>query len=62
MNVEWRKSSYTADQGNCVEAASGERGITVRDSKDPDGPRLVVCPEDWRVFMAGVKAGEFGPA
>jgi len=34
--------------------------VAVRDSKDPDGPRLVVAPDEWRAFVAGVKAGEFG--
>jgi len=34
--------------------------VAVRDSKDPDGPRLLVAPDEWRAFVAGVKAGEFG--
>ena len=36
-----------------------ESAVAVRDSKDPDGPRLVVTPDEWRAFAAGVKAGEF---
>jgi Domain of unknown function (DUF397) len=59
--VTWRKASYSsANGGNCVEVARGSASaVAVRDSKDPDGPRLVVTPDEWRAFAAGVKAGEF---
>jgi hypothetical protein len=53
----WRKSSYTTGQGNCVEAASPRGVVAVRDSKDPDGPSLVIPPADWRSFTRAVKAG-----
>ena len=61
-HVRWRRSSYTgANGGNCVEVAQlPAAAVAVRDSKDPDGPKLVFSPQDWRVFVAGVKAGEFG--
>jgi hypothetical protein len=29
--------------------------VLVRDSKDPDGPRLVFDPRAWREFAAQVK-------
>ena len=59
--VTWRKSSHSsANGGNCVEVARVPMSaVAVRDSKDPDGPRLVVTPDEWRAFAAGVKAGEF---
>jgi hypothetical protein len=59
--VTWRKSSHSsANGGNCVEVARAPASaVAVRDSKDPDGPRLVVTPDEWRAFAAGVKAGEF---
>jgi hypothetical protein len=55
----WRKSTYSGGNGgNCVEVASNLPGIVaVRDSKDPDGPRLAFSPKDWRAFTASVKAG-----
>ena len=54
----WIKSSYSGSEANCVEVARGEpRVVAVRDSKDPDGPKLVVAPEEWRTFTASVKAG-----
>jgi hypothetical protein len=37
----WRKSSYSNGMGGeCVELAALPGRIFVRDSKDPDGPRL----------------------
>jgi hypothetical protein len=57
----WRKASYsTSNGGGCVEVAQlPASAVAVRDSKDPDGPRLAVTPDEWRAFVAGVKAGEF---
>jgi len=31
----------------------------MRDSKDPDGPKLVFTPAEWAAFVAGVRDGEF---
>jgi hypothetical protein len=57
----WRTSSYSGQNGDCVEVAGNLTGVVaVRDSKDRGGPVLVVGPDEWRVFTDGVKAGEFG--
>jgi hypothetical protein len=60
--AEWRKSSYSSSNGGqCAEVAKfPDAVIAVRDSKDPDGPKLVFAGGEWRSFIAGVKAGEFG--
>jgi hypothetical protein len=57
----WHKSTFSnGNGGNCVEVARNlPRAVTVRDSKDPDGPKLVITPEDWQSFTARVKAGRF---
>ncbi|GGK56834.1 hypothetical protein Ppa06_15000 [Planomonospora parontospora subsp. parontospora] len=57
----WRKSSRSSDNGGqCVEVADNLPGVVaVRDSKDPDGPKLLFTPAEWRAFVGGVKAGEF---
>ncbi|MEU9333951.1 DUF397 domain-containing protein [Streptomyces sp. NPDC048290] len=48
----FRKSSYSGQQGNCVEVApTASEGHTVRDSKRPDGPRLTVSRDGWRAFL-----------
>jgi hypothetical protein len=62
----WRKSSYSGQNGNCVEIAvvpgsgqGSDRVIAVRDSKNPRGSALFFTPAQWRAFAAGVKAGGF---
>ncbi len=56
--AQWRKSRYSNGQAECVEVARALPGIVaVRDSKDPDGPRLTFGRAQWRAFAAQVKAG-----
>jgi hypothetical protein len=58
---DWRKSSYTAGQGNCVEVASNVPGmIAVRDSKNPNGPVLRFSTGDWQAFLGSIK-GKHSP-
>jgi len=60
-SADWRKSSYSSNSGNCVEVARNLPGVVaVRDSKDPDGPALVFTADEWRAFVSGARAGEFG--
>ncbi|TQJ54584.1 DUF397 domain-containing protein [Streptomyces sp. NBC_00080] len=48
----FRKSSYSAQQGDCVEVApTVAGGRAVRDSKQPHGPLLTVSGEGWRAFV-----------
>jgi hypothetical protein len=58
--AKWRKSTYSANGSTCVEVARNLPGVVaVRDSKDPEGPKLAFGPGEWAVFTTGVKAGEF---
>jgi hypothetical protein len=56
--MNWQKSSYSTQQGNCVEVAPLPEGAAVRDSKDPEGPALRFTADAWRAFVAGVKSGQ----
>ncbi|QIQ06941.1 DUF397 domain-containing protein [Streptomyces liangshanensis] len=56
--MTWRKSSFSGDQGNCVEVADGVLGrvlvMLVRDSKTPTGPRLTFTAGAWSSFLTTV--------
>lgn len=48
----WRTSSYSGTSGNCVEVATNLPGlVAIRDSKNPEGAKLVVSAEEWRLFL-----------
>jgi len=53
----WRKSSHSGGNGGqCVEVARNVPArVAVRDSKDPDGPRIVVTRAAWAAFVDRVK-------
>jgi hypothetical protein len=53
----WRKSTYSGNGNDCVEVASAVRPevVAVRDSKDPDGPKLTFTPDVWTAFAATVR-------
>ena len=55
MNVNWRKSTYSFANGNCVEVGTGHGVVAVRDSTDPDGPVIDVSPRAWIEFTESVK-------
>ena len=56
----WRKSSYSnGSGGDCVQVALRiPEFVAVRDSKNPDGPRLVFSHDEWRTFVAAVQTEE----
>ncbi|WP_084964738.1 DUF397 domain-containing protein [Thermoactinospora rubra] len=71
--LSWRKSRRSGSNGgDCVEvavlAAPGDvaahkaqedRLFVLRDSKDPEGPRLYFTESEWQAFLLGVKDGDF---
>jgi hypothetical protein len=58
--ARWFKSSYSGgDQSTCVEVADirPETGrIAVRDSKNTEGPALLVAPDQFAAFVNNVRA------
>ncbi|UNO41459.1 DUF397 domain-containing protein [Streptomyces sp. MST-110588] len=56
----WTKSSYSGGNGACVEiAVPTATAIAVRDSKDPEGPRLTFDASSWSTFVAKVSGGTY---
>lgn len=60
-DLTWRKSSFSDNSGPvCVElAALPGGGAAIRDSKNPDGPRLDFTGPEVLAFIRGAKAGDF---
>ncbi|WP_328981684.1 DUF397 domain-containing protein [Streptomyces mirabilis] len=52
--VQWRKSSYSGDQGGqCIEIAETlDTTVAVRDSKNPTGPILTIAPAAFATFVS----------
>jgi hypothetical protein len=49
----WRKSTHSNNGGECIEVAcSMSDAIAIRDSKNPDGPKLRFSPQAWKAFTA----------
>jgi hypothetical protein len=56
----WRKSSFSGDNGNCIEVAPLTNGrVAIRDTERPDMKPYVVSAPVWAAFTSGAKAGEF---
>ena len=55
--LPWRKSTYSNGQANCIEAASQPGAVAIRDSKDPNGPRLAIPAAGWQAFTRALKDG-----
>jgi hypothetical protein len=52
----WKKSSYSAANGDCVEVAQLANGrIGVRDSKRTSDLSVSFTPAQWRTFVGQVK-------
>ncbi|GLY29380.1 DUF397 domain-containing protein [Kineosporia sp. NBRC 101731] len=59
-SLDWRKSSFSAVNGNCVEIAFRTGGgVAVRDTKAKGlGPVLSFSNDEWSAFLDGIAAGE----
>jgi hypothetical protein len=53
MEMQWRKSTYSGDQGGqCLEVAeTPEAAVAIRDSKNPAGPMLTLDPAAFTTFV-----------
>lgn len=57
--LAWRKPRRSIGNGECVEVASAQDLIMVRDSKDPSGPVIRYSAWAWLGFLADAKTGKF---
>lgn len=54
--MEWRKSSYSdGTGGNCLETASGNGLVIVRDTANRDGGTLTFTIDAWQAFTGTIK-------
>ncbi|WP_347813413.1 DUF397 domain-containing protein [Actinomadura sp. KC216] len=54
--MTWRTSSRSNESGdNCLEVADAPGVVIVRDSQDPQGPRLIVSRREFRRLVEGLK-------
>ncbi|MFI6518893.1 DUF397 domain-containing protein [Spirillospora sp. NPDC050679] len=52
----WRKASQSNDSGDaCIEVASVPHAAVLRDSKDPEGPKLFVTRAQARALSTAIK-------
>ncbi|TKG57383.1 DUF397 domain-containing protein [Prauserella endophytica] len=60
LSHEWKKSSYSGGNNDCVEVRLAEGGgVEVRDSKAPGMGSIKFTSSEWDAFIAGVKDGQF---
>jgi hypothetical protein len=57
----WRKSTYSGQNGNCIEVADHGRAIAIRDSKNPHAQHLAFPAPAWRTFTRRVQAADLAP-
>ncbi|RCW45852.1 uncharacterized protein DUF397 [Halopolyspora algeriensis] len=55
----WRKSSYSGQDTNCVEVGRVAGGAAVRDSKDRSAGYVTITGTQWRAFVAAIKTDRF---
>ncbi|NEA26609.1 DUF397 domain-containing protein [Actinomadura bangladeshensis] len=58
-DAQWRKSSRSSANGQCVEVAPLQASIGVRDSNAPDAGHLTFTHEAWGAFMTRARFGHY---
>ena len=58
--AEWRKSSKSNREGQCVEVATNLDAVAgIRDSKAPNEGHLEITRDQFRSFLSAVKSDRF---
>jgi hypothetical protein len=53
--MDWRKSSFSGQNGSCVETASNNGAVLVRDTTNRDGGTLTFDADAWRTFLGTLR-------
>ncbi|MFF5112044.1 DUF397 domain-containing protein [Streptosporangium sp. NPDC000509] len=55
----WITSSYSGSGQQCVQMKPMPSGVAIRDSKNPEGPRLLCTPDAWRSLVTEARNGSY---
>jgi hypothetical protein len=55
LSSAWRKSSKSGTNGQCVETATANGNVLVRDTTNRDGGTLAFGAAAWSAFLGSVK-------
>jgi hypothetical protein len=53
--MDWRKSSFSGQNGSCVETASGDGVVMVRDTTDRSRGTLSFTADAWKAFLGTLR-------
>ena len=56
--MQWRKSSYSQNGGDCVEVAEAAHSVKVRDTQHRSLGHLSFPPTEWRALLGSLRRGE----
>ncbi|WP_019629772.1 DUF397 domain-containing protein [Actinomadura atramentaria] len=55
-DATWRKATRSSEKGDdCVEVANAPGTVAIRDSKNPDGPKLLIPRPAYTNFTTAIK-------
>jgi Domain of unknown function (DUF397) len=59
-SLRWHRSTRCSS-GGCIDVATDETRVHVRDSTDPSGPVLHFTSTAWQSFIDRIKSGALDP-
>ena len=53
--MDWRKSSFSGQNGSCIETASNSGVVLVQDTTNRNGGTLSFTADAWRTFLGALR-------